>query len=157
MLNNGGQLRLNYTLTNPKKALEDLKNNKIKKLFRKLEDYIDLEIIMKKDYSKIGGPKGQYSQSIIDWEYENQELICNTPQYESGKDPYDRKCKGKKRYIGDVYVRMASTKEIIKTFPDYRDSRQDFWLGRILEELANGEELCQAGFNDIGCDFVLKI
>ncbi len=157
MLNNGGQLRLYYSLSNPKKELKNLKNNKIRKLFRKLEDYIDLEIIMKKDYSKIGGPKGQYSQSIIDWEYANKDLIYNSIQFESNKDPYGRSCKRKKRYLGDIYVRMESTKEIIKEFPIYRDSRQDFWLGRVLEELANGEELCQAGFNDVGCDFVLKL
>jgi hypothetical protein len=146
MKNNGGTLRLYYHIKNINQ-LEDLICSV--ETFDQLKKFKGQTITMRKDYSNLGGPSGEYNQEMIDWEYDNVQQIKNSIQ--TGlNDIEKKKKKNKKRYLGDIYINNILWR--IK----FNQSRQDFWLGFVLEELSVENNPCleKTKFNTPGQDFI---
>jgi len=142
MKNNGGTLRLYYHIKNIN-LLQDLICSV--KTFDQLKKFKGQTITMHKDYSNLGGPFGEYNQEMIYWEYNNQDKIKKSIQPNLKSN-----AKKKKRYCGDVYINGKLWKK------NFKDSRQDFWIGFVLEELAVEDNQCleKTKFNTPGQDFI---
>ena len=142
MLNSGGTGRLYYTTTT--KKIQDLICDDVK-CFKSFEKYKNYTIKLYKDYTNINGPKGFYNQSMIDWEYNNEIIIEKSTQ-----PNLERNQKKKKKYLGDVYINDKLWRK------NYKNTRQDFWLGYVFEELAVEDNLYleKTKFNTPGQDFI---